>query len=650
MINVTGSIELTTSVSEVGRLMWKKATSTDVAPTPPSTASSQALSSAGWVTSDSTVATQEQPYLWGIELISYSDGSNRLGSVRVLTMYKQETGRVVWKKLTATQTSPDTPGINDDFSDWTSWEGAAPNQTFPYMWGFDRIKFSDGSILHTPVRLLTKAGVDANLLDWVKNWDGKKTQIGGNYVIAGGIYAGAPVDANGLTTGTGVAMGDKVVSMGGDVDSNGNKVNRSGIYAFNGGLCVCAIDPEHNLLHIIGRFANGNVDINGNINGKCCIMDDNKLQFFNASKELVNELIADNITPESLFGDSFSFTLDSASGSEVIGEKKGDKIYKIAYYNTARTGTFSVSINGKFQTDISGLSSSIPAVVTTKVILRSYSSAVDVSSATISTPYISEKTMGYAAIYTASPSSTALIQNPSAVISNGSTPCKYKIFYVVSIDNSVGTTWAGSTMTVKWGNGTSISNANVSITTDVEVYRSTYGANGVVLGKSARNNFAAYLSGKNMLAQALCNGYGYKIEAGRGLTPYYGGGAAPMPVCLFAGRLKLSWSTNTASSPTWESGSKGLGDAMPTLSLSTDSDSGGVTLTWPAAWASYLGALDVNKIHIQATPYSRNSGGNTYFDTAICVRSVSSSGCTIHTSNDLKYSASAFYIRVEYIL
>ena len=95
---------------------------------------------------------------------------------------------------------------------------------------------------------------------------------------------------------------------------------------------------------------------------------------------------------------------------------------------------------------------------------------------------------------------------------------------------------------------------------------------------------------------------------------------------------------------------KSLGGTNPTVSLNTSS---GVTVNWSGCgWATSLGlsSLDEGSLYIQATPYGRNSGGSDKYDTALAVSSYSSNQCRIFTSNDTNYSASSFFIKIEYIL
>ena len=651
MARVSGTLELTTGISETGRAMWRKLTPTSSTPTAPSAADDASLKNAGWSTSTAVVPTAANPYLWGIEQIMYSDGSKKLGPVRSLSVRgedgeqgKYETGRQLYVRRTQSATAPSFPSTAAEWSLWTT-SAIAPTQSLPYLWGFEKVSFNDGDVSYTGIRLIATCGIDANLLDWVKEWDGTKATINGNYVLAGGIYAGSrPDDDNFSSIATGVAIGNNVTK------TEDGKF-RSGLFAFKGGRCVVAIDPANELIHQTGRFANGEVDFEGKVTGKACVMEDNKIQFYDGSANIVNELIADPISPSTVFPGSITFSGSTLNNSLQYNDQAsfhGSKLYKIAYCNTSSTASFRLSVTGKMQTYVNVTQGNVPAVISTRLILAAYQSSVDTGSVGSLSSYIWKKVIGSSSIY--SKSATATITNPSAMIGNGSASLKYVLFLEIAIDNSIGTNYSGATMTVKWGNGTSsISDTGLVIQTDVSMYRSTYGANGLILGTSSQNYMAAYKSSTAMLAEMLSNNRGYKVDQFYGFRQYYGGTPMPTPVCLFAGIVSItSWNGNTANGVSIKG--KSLGGTNPTVSLNTSS---GVTVNWNGCgWAARLGlsSLDMDSLNIQATPYGRNSGGSDKYDTALAVSSYSSNQCRIFTSNDTNYSASSFFIKIEYIL
>ncbi|GAB6013546.1 beta strand repeat-containing protein, partial [Viscerimonas tarda] len=86
------------------------------------------------------------------------------------------------------------------------------------------------------------AGADANLLDWVSDWDTGKTLIGGNSVITPKIFAGVK-NANGTLTG--VALGHFALSA---LNASGQVVTETidGIYGFKDGNRTFFVDNGGN--------------------------------------------------------------------------------------------------------------------------------------------------------------------------------------------------------------------------------------------------------------------------------------------------------------------------------------------------------------------------------------------------------------------
>lgn len=549
--------------------------------------------------------------------------------------------RVMYKLRTATSSVPAQPTVSSVKTSWSTGN-IVPNQTYPFLWGCELVTYTDNAEEVMPVQLLAVAGVDANLLAWVQQWDGTKAQMSGNYVLAGGIYAGTkptidPTTGDLSGTYTGIVMGHQVVRRK-------DGTYRTGIFAFDNGRCVVGIDPVEKLYQFCGRV------VNGDEKGERAEMDNKRLSFYDASNNLVNELTAEQVTPGAMFNaTALNFTLPTAtaSGSQAIAD--GVSAIRIGYYNgTARSDTFKLSVKGTFTTAATITSgTSVPPVIFTSLVIRAYSSSTDTSAVTASSPYIWEQTIGSANLYNVG---TATLTDPSLYISTQGNAYRYALFIVTSVQ-AVGTSYASRTIT--WRNGTTMVNNVVTsnpvvVTTDINVYRSIYGANGYVLGITNQNYMAMYQSGVRMLMEAMCDGRGFKVELNSGFAPYYNGNKAPFPVCLFAGRVTLSWSGNTASSPQIKG--QGLGGSIPTVSLSTST---GVTISWSnCAWHTKLGltALTADNLLIQATPFNRNAGGASRYDTAIAISSFSATQCVVFTSDDTNFSASAFFIRIDYLL
>lgn len=87
------------------------------------------------------------------------------------------------------------------------------------------------------------AGVDANLLDWVKEWNTNKTIIGAESLITPKIFAGIK-NLNGTVTG--IALGKYQLSV---INSSGDVITESinGIYGFKDGYRTFSVDTEANV-------------------------------------------------------------------------------------------------------------------------------------------------------------------------------------------------------------------------------------------------------------------------------------------------------------------------------------------------------------------------------------------------------------------
>lgn len=100
------------------------------------------------------------------------------------------------------------------------------------------------AIAHGQVTIqVVKDGIDANLLDWVGDWNNQRTQIDGNVVIAPKIFAGF---RNSDDTLTGTAIGRFVVRI---KDSSGNIKSEQldGLYGFKSGYQTFCIDNDGNV-------------------------------------------------------------------------------------------------------------------------------------------------------------------------------------------------------------------------------------------------------------------------------------------------------------------------------------------------------------------------------------------------------------------
>lgn len=127
------------------------------------------------------------------------------------------------------------------------------------------------------------AGVDSNMLDWVKDWNSGKTVIGSQSVITPKLFAGAK-NANGTITG--VAIGKFPLST---VNASGAVITETinGVYGFKDGYKTFAIDTTGSVL--LGK---GNQFIRYNpANGKIEFGSEVTLNWVNAINTAKTEAI-----------------------------------------------------------------------------------------------------------------------------------------------------------------------------------------------------------------------------------------------------------------------------------------------------------------------------------------------------------------------
>ena len=88
-------------------------------------------------------------------------------------------------------------------------------------------------------------GSDANVPDWVKDWDTNKVQIGSEYMISPKLFTGKNTGTAEEPILTGIVQGDKCITIDG--------VERSGIYALVENEVVFELDPENGKYKFKGR-------------------------------------------------------------------------------------------------------------------------------------------------------------------------------------------------------------------------------------------------------------------------------------------------------------------------------------------------------------------------------------------------------------
>ena len=79
-------------------------------------------------------------------------------------------------------------------------------------------------------------GSDADVPDWVKEWDTGKTQIGSNYMISPKLFTGKNTGTAEKPVLTGIVQGDKCITI--------NGVERSGIFALADNEIIFALDAK----------------------------------------------------------------------------------------------------------------------------------------------------------------------------------------------------------------------------------------------------------------------------------------------------------------------------------------------------------------------------------------------------------------------
>lgn len=154
----------------------------------------------------------------------------------------------IFTRTTTETPRPDTPKTSQEDvyipNGWTD-DPQGVNSVLKYEWSSLRVK-KDGLWGDCSIPALWavyaedgedgKDGVDANLLPWIEDWDGHKTQIGGESLISPKIFSGENVGTSDKPSLTGVAMGRDVVTI--------NGVKKTGLFGIKGNETTFEIDAE----------------------------------------------------------------------------------------------------------------------------------------------------------------------------------------------------------------------------------------------------------------------------------------------------------------------------------------------------------------------------------------------------------------------
>lgn len=103
---------------------------------------------------------------------------------------------------------------------------------------------------------------ESTMLDWIEDWEGNKTVLGGNYILTPKIYAGSVAEVDGVVVLTGVYMGP---------DTKG-----AGLYGYNNGELIFQLNSDGGMIGgwditetgMVSASGQMNIDSNGSIVGK----------------------------------------------------------------------------------------------------------------------------------------------------------------------------------------------------------------------------------------------------------------------------------------------------------------------------------------------------------------------------------------------
>lgn len=186
--------------------------------------------------------TPTNKYLWNKERIYLSDGTTK-ESVQIIGVYGDTgvAGNGISSITNYYLATTASSGVTTSTPGWsTSVSSQTINTSKPYLWGYEKITYTNGTSKTTQPHVIGHfgkdgqqgiPGKDANLLEWVKDWDSNKTVIDGESVITPKIFAGTK---NSDGTLTGLTLGSiKTTTKNPNGSSQIQTVN--GIYGFNKG-------------------------------------------------------------------------------------------------------------------------------------------------------------------------------------------------------------------------------------------------------------------------------------------------------------------------------------------------------------------------------------------------------------------------------
>lgn len=179
------------------------------------------------------------------------------------------------------------------------------------------------------------AGVDSNMLDWVKDWNSAKTVIGSQSVITPKIFAGVK---NSNNTVTGIAIGKFPLST---VNASGTVATETinGIYGFKDGYKTFAIDSTGSVL-----MGKGNQFIRYNpANGKIEFGSEVTLNWVNAINTAKTEAINSAAATAQAKADAAKNTAIATAATDAANKVGA---IRIAGRNYIRNSNFTTALTG----------------------------------------------------------------------------------------------------------------------------------------------------------------------------------------------------------------------------------------------------------------------------------------------------------------
>lgn len=192
------------------------------------------------------------------------------------------------------------------------------------------------------------SGVDANMLDWVADWNSGKTVIDGQSVITPKIYAGSK-NSNGTISG--IAIGRFSLSTR-NASGVVSKETVNGIYGFNDGKKTFALDAAGNV-----QLGNGNEYIKYNVStGKVEFGSSVSLNWVNAISQAKTEAINSAATTAQNKADAAKNAAISVATNQInnqIGELQvgGENLLQngdFRYYSTNNNIGWDNALNGTY--------------------------------------------------------------------------------------------------------------------------------------------------------------------------------------------------------------------------------------------------------------------------------------------------------------